>query len=223
MGILTHGILGPMINTTGAVIGTIKKGQNVITSLRRESNPETTAAQAEQRYRFKLLKDFIEGTTFLIEGGFNKKKMKQSVANAAFQYNYSNAFYNIAPLEGAELESFDSIIKLNLPALVYSIGPVSGPNCGTAVRNADHTCTFSWLEYPQSKNHQNTDSAGFLIWNASTGKAQCDMHVANRGALTFTVPIAPKHSADELHFYMHFDNPTSKTVGDSIYLGSTLE
>jgi hypothetical protein len=222
MGILTRGILGPMINTTGAVIGKITNGQNVITGLREDTPRPATEDQAEQRYKFKLLRDFFWTFPDLIESGFKKKKLHQVPFNAAYQYNCKNAFCISQPIQEGEMLTLKERIKLNFPALSYSVGPVSGPNCGTAIRNTNGTCTFSWLAYPQSKNNQFSDKAGYVIWNATTGKARYGIDIAVRSALSFTVPIPPKFKNAELHFYMHFYNSDTRSMGNSIYLGSTL-
>jgi hypothetical protein len=210
-----------MVNTTGAVIGKIINGQNVITGLREDTPKPANVDQAKQRYKFKLLRDFLWSFPELVALGFKRKKRHQAPFFAAYQYNYSNAFCEVQVIEGDDKLNFKERIKLNFPALSYSIGPISGPNCGTAVRNTDNTCTFSWLEYPQSKNNQFTDRAGYVIWNASTGKAEHGNDIASRSALNFHVPISPKDMEAELHFYMHFCSSDLKIVGDSIYLGST--
>lgn len=222
MGILIRGIIGPVINTTGAVIGKIVNGQCVVTGLREDTPGPATKDQAEQRYRFKLLGDFLGNLEGFVAFGFKKKKRNQTPLNAAFHYNYNQAF-NVIPNAVSAVElSLKERIKLNFPALSYSHGPVNGPNCGTAVRNTDQTCTFSWLAYPQSKNNLHTDQAGFVIWNATTGTAEFDTEMAPRSALSFKVDISPKAMNQELHFYMHFYNSDTKAVSDSIYLGSTL-
>jgi hypothetical protein len=222
MGILTRGILGPMINTTGAVIGKIVNRQNVVTGLRKHIPKPETQDQAEQKYRFKLLRDFLLSFPDLVGSGFKKKKRHLVPSVAAFKYNYGHAFCKVPQVEGEELLDFRAQIKLNFPTLSYSIGPVYGPNCGTAVRNSDTTCTFSWLGYPQSKNNQFTDRAGYVIWNTLTGNAQYETNIASRSDLSFTVPITPEDMDAELHFYMHFNSFDTKAVGDSIYLGSTV-
>ncbi|MEJ7559722.1 MAG: DUF6266 family protein [Pedobacter sp.] len=222
MGILTRGILGPMLNTTGAVIGKISRGQNIITALREDTPKAASDEQAEQRYKFKLLRDFFLTFPELVKAGFKKKKQHQGPFEAAFQYNYNHAFSIAQRGEGAAVLDLTDRIKLNFPALKYSVGPVYGPNCGTVVRNNDNTCTFSWLAYPQSVNGQFTDRAGYVIWNALTGNASYGTDIASRGALTFNVPLSPVDVNAELHFYMHFNSLDKKTVGDTIYLGSTL-
>ena len=223
MGILTRGILGPMINTTGAVIGKISRGQNVITGLREDTARISSESQVEQQYRFKLLLDFFGSIPDLVDAGFKNRKRHQSAANAANHYNYDHAFLSSDTSISTETLSLAQKIKLNCPALVYSTGPVNGPNCGTAVRNNDATCTFSWLNYPQSRNNQLIDRAGFVIWNASKNKAYYDGDVVPRSALQFTVNIPAKAKNDELHFYMHFHNRESRAVGRSSYLGSTVQ
>lgn len=221
MGILRRGILGPVENTTGAVIGKVSNGQNIITGLRDVIPPLATEDQAEQRYKFKLLRDFFSSMPELVTVGFKKKKKVQSPANAAYSHNFKKAFNTLETVEGAEKLNLKVRIKLDYSALVYSIGPISGPNCGTAVRNSDGTCTFSWLSYPQSKNNLLIDQAGYLIYNASTGEASYQIGIAARSDLTFNVALSPDDDVAELHFYMHFYSSTTLAIGNSIYLGST--
>jgi len=222
MGVLIRGIIGPMVNTTGAVIGKIVNGQCVLTGLREDTPGPATKDQAEQRYKFKLLEGFLVNLDGLVAFGFKKKRKHQTSLNAAFHYNYDKAFHIIPSIVGAVELSLKERVKLNLPALLYSYGPVNGPNCGTAVRNNDQTCTFSWLAYPQSKNNLHTDKAGYVIWNATTGTAEFETDIAPRSALSFNVEISPKAMNEELHFYMHFYNSDTKAVSHSVYLGSTL-
>ena len=222
MGIVKNGILGTVVNKVGAVIGKTVRGQNVLTGLSKVPNKPESADQREQQYRFGLLAQFFGSHSELVELGFKRKAKQQSPMTTAFSYNYPKAFFIQEQVKGAPEIPFSERITLDYSSLCYSVGPIHEPNCGTAIRNSDASCTFSWLDYPQSRDSQNTDRAGYLILNASTGRQTYQLDVASRGSLEFNVIMPLKTNDDKLHFYMHFFNPITNVWGDSVYLGSTL-
>jgi len=210
MGIIKNGILGTVVNKVGAVVGKKIRGQNVITGISRGSNKRESSDQLEQQFRFGLLSRFLMTHGGLIESGFKRKARQQSAMTTAYHYNYPNAFLVQEKIAGESEKPLSERIKLDYAALCYSVGPIQGPNCGRVVRNADATCTFSWLDYPQSRDSQNTDRAGCLIWDASTGRAYYLVDVGLRGSLGFDVDISFLPTDVELHFYMHFINASTK-------------
>ncbi|RYE52390.1 MAG: hypothetical protein EOP48_16630, partial [Sphingobacteriales bacterium] len=118
MGILIKGILGPMINKTGAVIGRMHRGQNVIVQLYKERSADkvSTEGQLTVQNHFGKLSSFLSNIRNMVDIGFKKMIKHNSPVNAAFSYNSSHAFIQVGEKK-----------ELNYAKLIYSIGDVEGP------------------------------------------------------------------------------------------------
>jgi hypothetical protein len=118
MGIIRKGILGPMVNKTGAVIGRMHRGQNVLVQLYKERSADkpSTEGQIAAQDRLGMLSSFLSNIRNMVDIGFKKMGKHNSPVNAALSYNSDHAFIQ----KGEEQE-------LNYAQLVYSIGDVEGP------------------------------------------------------------------------------------------------
>lgn len=211
MGILVSGILGPMKNKTGAVIGRIHRGQNVITQLYKIKNPnrKRSDAQLATELSFGILNNFLSNIQGLVDIGFRKKVKHNSPVNAAYAYNFKNAFLDV-----------NGQIVLDYPNLVYSVGNIEGPE--SPILNTDGSSLFlSWDDMPQSEYCSYSDLATVLVYDPSEKGDLIFENVCPRSDLSVQLDISPFIGKD-VHCYISFCSANEKSRGDTVYLGKTL-
>lgn len=210
MGILTSGILGPVRNKTGSIVGRVHKRKNVVTGLYNTSNKPPTKDQLEARFKLGLLNGFMQDIDELVNIGFKAYIKKESAVNVAVSYNYDHAFVK----EGENT-------VLNYPKIVYSRGHIVTPE-SPEVFQEPGTLTFNWLPQNQSAYCQFTDRASFLIYNPAKDLSIILPNVTNRYAQGYTLEIPEGYIGDTLHCYMNFRAADGKKTGDSMYVGKVV-
>lgn len=208
MGIIRSGILGTMENTTGAVVGRMHRGKNVLTSLYEVSESKTkgTKKQVAWRYRFGLLNGFLNQIELFVNKGFKKLVKHNTPINAAYKYLADNAFAT----DGDE-------IVLNYPKLMFSLGDVEGPE-SPKVLVEDGMLKLSWFKLPQSANCQYTDRLKVLIYCAEKKDALKFDGVCERWDGKWELSIQPLLGT-KVHLYVSFASADDKLQGNSQYLG----
>ena len=208
MGILPQGIHGPMINKTGAVIGRMQKGQNIIVGLykKRTSKRVMTSNQTSSNNRLGLLSSFLSDISDFVNEGFKKMVKHNSPVNAALSYNYDHAF----------IES-DGISVLNYPKMVYSIGDVEPPE-SPKIECLDGLMELSWFDMPQSKFCQYADRASVLIYDPVEHQCVAFQNMCSRSDLSVLLDVSTLIGT-LVHCYVCFTSADGKKQGNSLYLG----
>lgn len=210
MGVIKNGIMGPVTNKVGTVIGRNFRGLNVITQLYKKSKKSATNKQERAQIRLGLLSKFLSGAQKVVDPGFIKTiKAGQSPLNAAYSYNYRHAF----------VEENDET-KLNFPKLVLSRGPIERPNCA-AVKREGNKIVFSWLVQAENKYSRHDDRADFLMYAPANKKMILLKYKAMRSALQFEFKLPKSLQEYTFHCFMIFSNQNGKLVGTSEYVGIT--
>ena len=208
MAILKHGILGPVSNKVGTVIGRNFRGLNVITQLYNTSQKPATVGQKLENNRLTMLSSFLSDAQWVIVPGFTKTaKAGQSALNAAYSYNYPNAF----------IEENDAL-SINFPKIVFSRGPVEQPNCAT-VKMEGNQIIFNWLAQAENKYNRHDDHTSFLIHSANWPHMIILQHTVTRSSLRFEFELPETRLGDTLHCFMLFSNRNGKLIGNSEYIG----
>nr|WP_121271553.1 DUF6266 family protein [Pedobacter schmidteae] len=210
MGILQSGPLGPFRKKTGPIVGRNHRGKNVITSLPEETIKPPTKLQLETQNKFGLLSHFLSNIGELANIGFKKYVKGNSVANAAFKYNYQRAFVKNGDID-----------ELQYSKLVYSRGRVVTPD-EVHLTVTTGSITFSWLPQNQSAYCQFTDLASFLVYNTTKKLAVIAINAVSRYAHAYEIAIPVDYLGDRLHCYMNFDSANGKLTGDSMYVGEVV-
>jgi len=209
MGIIPSGILGPVYNKTGAVVGRKKGKINTVSGLPRKTSKVATAPQALSRNKLGILSEFFCRISPLINAGFKAYKKNGSARNAAHSYNAGHAF----------ITGEDGALKLNYPKLVLSRGSVVAPLV-RSVRKVNDQIIFEWLAQPQSQYCLSGDKASFLIVNEDqNGEVRLFMNQARRDSLSFAIDLDPKKASHTYHCYFCFSSAEGKITGNSIYVG----
>ena len=208
MGIIRQGILGPMVNKTGAVIGRMHRGQNVLVKLYKEKSADkpSTEGQLAAQDRLGKLSSFLSNIRNMVDIGFKKKVKHNSPANAALSYNSGHAFIQV----GEEQE-------LNYAKLIYSIGDVEGPE-SPFLEYEDGMLNISWYDMEQSRYCQYSDLATILIYEPIVGDNTSFDNICPRSDLNVLLDIS-SFIGKEVHCYICFSSADGKDQGTNFYLG----
>lgn len=209
MGIIPSGILGPVYNKTGAVVGRKKGKKNIISGMPRIRPRETSEAQSISRSKLGLLNWSFSRIAPMINQGFQAYKKDGSARNAAYTFNAKHAF-----LIGENAE-----VTLNFPALVLSRGSIVAPLV-RSVRRENDQVIFEWQAQPQSQYCLASDRASFLLMEKNQGvNRTLAMNVVRRDALRFAIQLEENQVSQAYHCYLCFAAENGKTAGNSVYLG----
>ncbi|GHV69976.1 hypothetical protein FACS1894199_19310 [Bacteroidia bacterium] len=115
MGQIKKGILGSFSGRVGTVIGSHWKQIDYIRSMPSHHHDAKTPKQMEQRLKLALLSEYLKIMLPFIDIGFKNSKNNTSPFNAAFKYNFANAFYGDYPN-----------IRLDLAYILLSHGSTKG-------------------------------------------------------------------------------------------------
>ncbi len=225
MGILESGLLGPFRNKVGPAVGRKHNGQNLIVAAYRKSRKPPTAEQLREREKFGLLNGFLSCIPDLVAPGFKKYAKKKSALNAAYSYNYPNAFMPATPDndhsatgENADEEAKTAGPRLNFSALVYSRGDIAMPDGLNVSRHGNHV-VFNWSAQQQSFYCQLSDLASFLVCAEDEKDFVVRLRAAERHELSFEMEV-PATFNGPLHCYMSFASADGKLPGNSKYAGA---
>lgn len=210
MGILKSGILGPFRNKTGAVIGRIHRGKNIITGLYNTSDKPPTKKQLEARLKLELLNSFMLDIGALVKIGFKPYVKNNSEVNVAVSYNYRHAFLKVG-----------ENISLNYAKMIYSRGHIVTPE-SPEVETHPRAITFSWLPQNQSTYCQFTDLASFLVYNPAKEMSVIAVNATSRYEQGYILEIPAGFIGDTVHCYMNFGSADRKKNGDSMYIASLV-
>jgi len=182
-------------------------GQNVIMSDYHTSNKPGSTGQLESRSRLGMLNSFLTDISWLVNPGFARYAKKKSALNAAFSFNYPNAFV---------VEN--NVLQINYPAIVFSRGDIVSAS-GPETFRQTNSVLFTWLAQPQSVYCQFTDKASFLICNSSKHQVVIADRAVDRHLLTYTLDLPEDFEGDTLHCYLSFSSADGKLPGNSGYAG----
>ncbi|SDL34443.1 hypothetical protein SAMN04487898_117125 [Pedobacter sp. ok626] len=207
MGILKSGIIGPVRNKTGPLVGRMHRSTNVVTAAYRASTKPPTTSQLGAQDKFSLLSSFLSNIDDLIKIGFKQFSKGKDPMNVASAYNYDHAFL-----------ATETGFTLNYPQLVYSRGYIL-PAESPAILPLPKQIEFNWLPQRQSMYCQYTDMATFLVYNPEKGYAISKPLATDRYAQGYLLDLPKEFAGDTVHCYMSFASKDGKLQGNSTYLG----
>jgi len=207
MGILNNGIFGGFSNKTGPLVGRKVKGRNVITGLHHYPKGPVSEKVRLSQQKLVLLNGFLGQISPVIANGFKEYAQKSTTINAAYKYNYPNAF--VQTPEG---------LVLDYSKLVYSRGKVSTP-CAAKVTAVAGGLQFTWQNAVQNEFNLFADRATFVVYNVEKHIAVIKQNVALRKDIGYVFELPEDFAGDELHCYMSFNSANGKVVGDSVWCG----
>ncbi|HKG06828.1 MAG TPA: DUF6266 family protein [Pedobacter sp.] len=207
MGILRNGILGGFEKRTGAVVGRVYKGKNVVSAQPHQMIQALTEMQRKQRLSFTLVSQFLATFISLIRIGFGNDR-KFFPMNLAMRYNFKRIVAGVYP-----------DYEIRYEEVLFSRGSLCGPDSPLVVVEGNGL-RFSWVCLAQNSLNRFNDRACFLAYSPAQKCSATAAYAAGRIDLGYHLVLPSAFAGDLLHCYMSFVSEKGKMVSDSVYLGT---
>lgn len=207
MGIQDKGAFGGFRNKTGALVGRILKGQNVITAMPVKSKKAATQKQIDQRMRFGLVTHFLAWLRNLVVPGFQDREQRQSPMNKAVQYNLRYAVTGTSPQ-----------FSIDYPRVVFSQGKCPLPANLSAQALTGGKIGFSWGLSNLGNYGQPTDQVNLVVYSLQKAQFVVLEKAATRQEGSFDMQLPVEYTGDEVYCYLNFVSADGKVVSNSAYI-----
>jgi len=209
MGILNSGPFGPLRGKTGNNVGRKSKKKNIFSIKPHKTSAVAEGPQLMVRDKFKMISDFLQDFSDVIEPGFKSYADGMSSMNAAMSYNLKNAVSGTFPNN-----------TINYLKLAFSKGKkVLEPKLPKLLSKLLSTIEITWTSAVIDKGYTfKTDVATFIFYNAGKSEVSYGAAGVERIAEKYTHVLPATYIGDLLHCYMNFTS-TGLAVSNSVYLG----
>src|SRR5215217_7244527 len=167
MGILRNGILGGFEKRTGAVVGRVYKGKNVVSAQPHQMIQALTEMQRKQRLSFTLVSQFLATFISLIRIGFGNDR-KFFPMNLAMRYNFKRIVAGVYP-----------DYEIRYEEVLFSRGSLCGPDSPLVVVEGNGL-RFSWVCLAQNSLNRFNDRACFLAYSPAQKCSATAAYAAGR-------------------------------------------
>ena len=171
------------------------------------SNPRT-AAQLDQRAKFKTVIEFLKPLKSFLRIGFKSQTAKMSAFNAAMAYHLSHA------LMGSYLE-----YVIDYSKVLVSRGKLSGAkNPAASIINAGEI-EFTWKD---NRYAMANDMVMVVVYNPTKQEVVTIVGGTFRTEERLSIKIPLTFAGDEVYCYIAFQNARGTDASDSQFLGSLV-
>ena len=168
MGLYKQGILGPFSGRVGNVVGTFWKGRCVMRVRAASYNDANTAAQQEQRLKWRLVTSFVKAHTPFIRLGFGACEQSLTPFNCAVRENLKSAITGNFP-----------DVALDPSKLVMSQGNLAPLGEPTAIADGSNVA-LAWMNLVTNENSFADDQVYVSLINEENGDVQLFPAAASR-------------------------------------------
>ena len=207
MGIQDKGAFGGFRNKTGALVGRIVNGQNVISAVPAKSSKPATQKQKDQRLKFGLITAHLSWLSGMIDVGFQDHLARQSPMNKAVQHNLPRAITGVSP-----------DFTIDHTKVMFSSGKSSLPGDIEVEAIAGAKVDYSWGLSAPDKLSKPTDLCNLVVYNVEKGKFVFLENAAARSELGFMLQLPANFIGDTVHCYISFVSVTGKVVSNSAHI-----
>lgn len=201
---LKTGILGNVSGKVGNVVGGTWKGINYLRTIAASVNNPNTELQVSQRLKFSTVVRFQQPITEFIRVGYKGQAVKMTAFNAAFSYNFHNALKGKYP-----------DYSIDYPQAMVSRGNMAGAMNPKSISSETAKVALSWDAPSGSGQGSETDTAMYVIFNASRQEAVYSLNAGTRGDGGVEVTLPSSYSGDEIHCYIAFMTMSSVLAGQA--------
>jgi hypothetical protein len=193
MGNINQGILGPVSGKVGPVVGGVWKGIAYLRSLPASYTDAQSDAQLAVRQKFSVLGKFLQPMSEFLQLGFKAAAIGMTGINAAFKYNYANAFTGTYPN-----------IAIDYPNARIAQGTLPGVLNQVASSTVAGTVKFDWEDNSGEIGAAATDKTLLVVYNPTQNQAVTVNQLAERADGTQTVTVPDSFSGDLCECYMAY-------------------
>lgn len=211
-----RGILGGFSGQVGSVVGVTYHGMDLIKAMPRVSSKKAVQSQIDQRFKFKLMTQFLGRIPLIIKEGFKSSDVKFSSMNLAVKENLKNAITGTSPN-----------FKLDFAKITLSNGNNQGVTNAKAEALPGSKIKLTWdlaadNDFTTSSDSVRiTDVGRLVVYNESEDWSFInDTIVRGLGTITLRMPLDLETA--KLHAWIFFVALDGKSVSECVYLGSIV-
>jgi hypothetical protein len=205
------GILGGFSGTVGTVVGATWRGIDIMRSRPKKTNRNPTPAQAEQRDRFSLTMDFIDGIRPLLRAYFGQPAAEKSRTNLATAYHLTEAITGAYPA-----------LTMDFPKVILSKGELLGLQDTGATPQSGGMIKLNWSDN-SGQGEARTDDMIFLgVYNEVKKLWQTRQAAEARVTGSYTVDLPDSWVNDTVHCWIGIASVDNKKYSNSEYFGSIV-
>jgi len=210
MGTFSKGILGGFSGKVGNVVGARWRGKDIMRSLPTRGSYTPTAAQIDQRERFKTAVMFLTPIKEVLSAYFGKPQGDKSTFNLATGYHIK---YALLP------DGFDSYV-IDYPKVLIGKGDLRGLSNGGVAPDINQQLTIDWDDNSGQGNAAATDELVGVVYCEALNLFETGNPVGTRNLTTVQMPLPAYWSAQAVDVWATFVSADKKLAATSTYLGA---
>lgn len=208
---ISKGILGPVNGLVGTVVGSTWRGIDYVRSKPvRSSSATPSQAQLDQRFKFRLVVNFIQTMGALLDYTFKDYAVKKTGRNSATSYLLKNAITGASPA-----------FTLDYSQVLISRGDLPKAAGASATAGIDRSVTFSWANNAGTGKALETDKAIVVVYCPMLDHSIYSVTDATRRTGTTNIDTSA-FSGQTVHTWMGFLSANGKEVANSVYTGQLV-
>lgn len=208
MGTFSKGILGGFSGKVGNVVGARWRGKDIMRSLPTRGTYIPTAAQLDQRERFKTAIMFLTPIKEILSACFGKPQGDKSTFNLATGYHIK---YALLP------DGFGSY-AMDYPKVLIGKGDLRGLSDGSVVADINQRINVFWDDNSGQGNASATDELVVVVYCEALNVFETVMAAGTRNLTTVQIPLPAYWSAQAVDVWATFISADRKLAATSIYL-----
>ena len=204
---LPEGIFGPIIGKLGNVVGAKWKDIPYLRSVALKSNKPPSAAQVNNREKFKFVNEFLKPFQQFINVGLHNKAKNMTELNAAYSLNHNHIVVDNYPNFSIDYSKF-----------IWSEGSLPALNELQFHLTVDNVLALSWQQDSRSSTTFN-DQLMLLVYCPAIKTAGGFISGVSRADKQYSFAMPAKFRMLDVEIYISVTSLNRKKVANSQYLG----
>lgn len=209
MGTYNKGILGAFSGKVGPVVGANWRGKDVMRSLPKKSKRMATAIQLQQRQKFAMVTELLNGLQPVIKRYYGSDGGLKTRRNQLMSYLLKEALvYN------------DPIFEWNYTKVMVSRGDLLGVNAGSVTASSGQLLDFSWSDNSLQGEAAADDKLVVVVYEPTSKTTIYSLNAGTRDAEAASLALPNYLSGLEVQVWVLFAAANDKRFATSTYLGT---
>lgn len=209
MGTYNKGILGAFSGKVGPVVGANWRGKDVMRSLPKKSKRMATAIQLQQRQKFAMVTELLNGLQPVIKRYYGSDGGLKTRRNQLMSYLLKEALvYN------------DPIFEWNYTKVMVSRGDLLGVNAGSVTASSGQLLDFSWIDNSLQGEAAADDKLVVVVYEPTSKTTIYSLNAGTRDAEAASLALPNYLSGLEVQVWVLFAAANDKRFATSTYLGT---
>lgn len=209
MGTYNKGILGAFSGKVGPVVGANWRGKDIMRSLPKKSKRMATAIQLQQRQKFAMVTELLNGLQPVIKRYYGSDGGLKTRRNQLMSYLLKEALvYN------------DPVFEWNYTKVMVSRGDLLGVNAGSVTASSGGVLDFSWIDNSAQGEAEATDKLVIVVYEPTSKTTIYSLNAGSRDAEAASLALPNYLSGLEVQVWVLFAAANDKRFATSTYLGT---